>query len=348
MEHDKMFEYDSNLGWKFISNKKGSIIYEGEANHYLEINSLGFRDSPYRPNLDKTKKILVLGDSFVSNIAVKSKEVFTEVLQEGLENIEVFNFGVNAYSNVQEYLLLKEWYNRINPDILILMIYIQNDFTDNVEKDWLYPRPFASWDEENLTLKINHPAPELKSIKKVSSLRPWRIYRKSHLFHLLNRKINLLRIKLTRDNEPELKPSLYDPPELYLCNTRPSENTKLMFRTMEELLLKFKEFSDEKGIPLVFALAPSMVQVEDKLWSSFVLNYGRNSENFIRSLPNDRLIQFAEKNNLTMFDLLPILQSEAKKGKTLYNPMEKHWTSEGNSVVARSLLDYLKTNSLVE
>jgi hypothetical protein len=59
-------------------------------------------------------------------------------------------------------------------------------------------------------------------------------------------------------------------------------------------------------------------------------------------------MQFAEKNNLLMIDLLPILQSEAKKGKTLYNRRDQHWNSDGNRVVAGSLLGYLKTKSLIE
>lgn len=348
MEHDELFEYDANLGWKFMANNKVSINYEGEANHYVETNSLGFRDGPYLLNQDNTKKILVLGDSFVSNVSVKSEDVFTEVLQDRLENIEVLNFGINGYSQVQEYLQLKEWYHRINPDVIILMVYIRNDFANNIDENGFVPRPFASWDEENQTIKINHPTPRKETTEKVTSVPFWRIYRKSHLYHLLSNRINFLRIKLNQDNEPELIPSLQDPPELYLCNTQPSENTKLMQRTMEELLLKFAAFSDEIGVPLVFAIAPSMVQVEDKLWSSFLENYGGNSRDFIRSLPNDRLIQFAEDNKLQMIDLLPILRSEANKGKVLYYPKEQHWNSEGNQVVARSLYDYLETRSLID
>lgn len=67
-----------------------------------------------------------------------------------------------------------------------------------------------------------------------------------------------------------------------------------------------------------------------------------------RSLPNDKLIQFANKHDLLMFDLLPRLISEAKKGKTLYNPKEQYWNSDGNRVVAQALLAYLKTKSLVD
>jgi hypothetical protein len=122
MEHDKMFEYDPYLGWKFISNKKGAIVYQGETRHYIETNYIGFRDDPPPPDQDKIRKILVLGDSFVSNISVKDSEVFTEVLEQRLKNTAVLNFGVNGYGQVQEYLLLQKWLRKIDLFVMILMI----------------------------------------------------------------------------------------------------------------------------------------------------------------------------------------------------------------------------------
>lgn len=347
MEHDKMFEYDPYLGWKFISNKKGAIVYQGETRHYIETNYIGFRDDPPPPDQDKIRKILVLGDSFVSNISVKDSEVFTEVLEQRLKNTAVLNFGVNGYGQVQEYLLLQKWLRKIDPDLIILVIYIRNDFNDNMGGYWLYPRPFASWSEEDLTLKIN-PPPQLTPTEEATSEPFRKFYRKSHLYHFLDRRIRFLITKFSQADQSEHKPSLYTPPELYLCRSQPSENTKLMYRTMEELLLRIEGYADEIGLSLVFAIAPTIVQVEDELWSSTLLNYGGKPEDYIRTLPNDKLMQFAEKNNLLMIDLLPILQSEAKKGKTLYNRRDQHWNSDGNRVVAGSLLGYLKTKSLIE
>ena len=332
-----MFEPDPYLGWKFISNKAGYIIYPGEAHHYIEINSIGFRDNPLPPDHDKSRKILVVGDSFVSNISVEDNDVFTEVIEHRLKNTAVINFGVNGYGQVQEYLLLKKWLPIINPDLIILVIFIKNDFTDNMGEYWMYPRPFASWSEEDQTLKIIYPPQP--AFEKTHTRPFWKFYLKSHLYHFLDRKIRFLITKFSQD---------YIPPELFLCRSQPSEKMELMFRTMKELLLKIEGYADEIGVPIVFALAPTIIQVEDELWASTLLNHGKNSEDYIRTLPNDKLMQFANNNNLLMVDLLPILQSEEKKGKTLYNRNEQHWNSEGNRVVARSLLDYLKSNSLIE
>lgn len=346
-DKSKMFEYDSSLGWKFTSNNKGLIVYPSETHHYIETNSMGFRDNPLPPDQEKIKKIIVLGDSFVTNLSVKDSEVFTEVLEQSLKNTAILNFGVNGYGQIQEYLLLQKWHRKINPDLIVLVIYIRNDFNDNMGGYWKYPRPFASWSEDDQTLKIN-PPPQPTPTKEATSEPFWKFYKKLHLYHLIEPKIRFLTTKFSQAIQSEYKPSLYTPPELYLCRSQPSENTKLMYRTMEELLLRIARYADEITVPLVFAIAPSIVQVEDKLWSYIVLNSGGKQEDYIRTLPNDKLMQFAEKNNLIMIDLLPILRSETKKGKTLYNRKEQHWNSNGNKVVAHSLLDYLKTKSLIE
>ena len=339
-EHDKMFEVDPNLGWKFIANKKGNIIFFEEVSHFIEINSNGFRDNPPLSEGDPSKKILVLGDSYVSNISVESNEVFTEVLQDRLQNTEVLNFGVNGYGQVQEYLQLQEWYSEINPDLLIVMIYIRNDFIDNIDGKWLYPRPYASLNENNLTI---HPT----TTSKKKSSGNWRIYRKSHLYNLLRRKIISLKSKSSHLSPLKIESAYYTPPESYLCDLESMESTTSMFRTMEKLLLKFSSYANEKNVPIVFALAPSIFQVEDEYWS-YINNDDSISTHYSRSLPNDRLMEFAKNNQLEMIDLLPVLRAETKKGKALYFPNEQHWTAEGNKVVARSLFNYLDNRNLIK
>jgi hypothetical protein len=341
-EHKKMFQYDSKLGWTFVPNKKGQIIFQNEVRHSIETNSRGFRDNPVRKKPSNAKSILVIGDSFVSNISVDSEEVFTELIQTKLDDYEVLNFGVNGYGQVQEFLMMKDWQNEIQPDILIVMIYIRNDFTDNTERKWLYNRPIAKWNEKNESIIIE---PALNQINKTKQ--NWKLYQKSHLYNLLRRKILNIITKFSLDTLTKNKLHDFTPPELYLCHNQQSTSTNVLHQTMQQLLLKFETHAKEKGIPLVFALAPSIFQVEDKKWLSLLKNEGLNPEEYSRTLPNDRLMKFAKTNGLNMVDLLPILRSETKKELPLYFAKEQHWTKEGNRVVANYLLNYLDSNSLI-
>ena len=341
-EHKKMFQYDSKLGWTFIPNKKGKIIFQDEIHHYVEINSRGFRDNPVKKKQNTHKKILVIGDSFVSNISVEKEEVFTEVIQNKLDDYEVLNFGVNGYGQVQEYLLLQDWQNEIQPDILIVMIYIRNDFTDNTERKWLYSRPISTWNENTQSINIE-PTIQDKTNDKLS----WKLYQKSHLYNLLRRKFLSIITNFSLGNPTENR--LYDfiPPELYLCHNEQSSSTNILHQTMQQLILKFSTHAKEKDIPVVFVLAPSIFQVEDNQWMNLMTNERVNSKEYSRTLPNDRLMKFAKSKELNMIDLLPILRTETKKGIPLYFPKEQHWSKEGNRVVANYLLNYLENDSLI-
>ena len=149
-EHDNMFTHDPELGWAFVPNKEGIIIHSNDVKHHIRTNQIGFRDTPIDSN-SRAKKILVLGDSFVSNISVSKNDVFTEVMEQNMPNYDVLNFGVNGYGQVQEYLLAQKWLPIIKPDFLIVLVYIRNDFIDNTgDLDWLYSRPYASLNQKNI------------------------------------------------------------------------------------------------------------------------------------------------------------------------------------------------------
>ena len=329
--HDKMFEYDPWLGWKFIANAKGEITYPGGVRNFVEINAMGFRD--HAPSPDKEKKLMVLGDSFVSNISVKDNEVFTEIMEDELSEYDVLNFGVNGYGQVQEYLLAEQWIRNIKPEIIILMLYVQNDFTDNVGAYWSYSRPYASLESKDSVLVIH---PQLKN-QRSDTRDTLGIFSESHLNILINRGLNNL-----LGETPA-----YTPEDFYSCQWPNSEKQESMFRITGKLLVKISNLGMENDVPVVFALAPSIIQVEDDLWRSLTAKERAAKMNCVRTAPNDRLMQFARDNNLLMLDLLPVFLAESKKNVKLYHPVEQHWTKEGNRVVADALLDFLRSTSLL-
>jgi hypothetical protein len=280
----------------------------------------------------------------VSNISVKDSDVFTEIMQQQLKDTEVINLGVNGYGQVQEYLLLQEWIDKIRPDLIVFVIYIRNDFNDNIGDHWIYSRPYATIDNNESSLRIVFDSE--KKYKNTYSF--WEIYRKSHLYFLVDRSFDILRKKLFLRHQTNSHNSQFIPEELYLCRIQNSENTKKMFKIMEKMLLKISGYLNEQDIPSVFVLAPSMLQVNDELWTIMLKEFNEEPSDFKKSLPNDNLMNFAAENNILMFDLLPILQSESNKGKVLYYRYEQHWTIEGNHLVAEQLIDFLKSKSLIQ
>ena len=342
-EHDKMFEYDENLGWRFIANKRGAISYTVGRPHYIETNSQGFRDGPPPSPGDPKRKILVLGDSFVSNVTIEASKVFTEVLEEWLPDVEVLNFGVNGYGQTQEYLLLKQWLPHIKPGLVVLVISVRTDFDDNAGGYWLYPRPVARCDLSSSTLTIDPPPPPTSPAEQGKAIheRALAFLGKSHVYSLLARRAQILVGRYTQTHDGEYATSLETPPELYLCRVEPSDQTEMLYRTMATLLIAISEYTEEQGVPTLFLVAPSFLQADPQLWTSALVEIGEDIEAYDRTLPDTRLIQLATHNNLSMIDLLPILEAELAQGRPSYNVKQQHWNSHGNHVVAGVLLKYL-------
>jgi hypothetical protein len=338
MEHDGMFQFDRQLGWTFIPSRSSSIVRSGEARHYVRTNAMGFRDNDL-PTDPAVRRIMFVGDSFVSNLAVKDDEVFTELMERALPRTAVLNFGVNGFGPVQEYLLLQRWLDQVRPALVVVMIYVRNDFQDNVADDWMYARPVASLDAGG-GLTVHPVVGEAPPV----TARPW--VTRSQVFHLARGAPGILVDAFAASKQVEYEPSLETPPELYLCRLEPSEKTRVMYRTMEAIVLKIDELAAERGIPSVFVLAPSHVQVDDGLWSEALRRYGETEANYARSMPNDRLMAFAANHRLRMVDLLPTLMSANRGGKTLYHRREQHWNREGNRVVAEVLAEYLRAEGL--
>ena len=334
-DHDRMFEYDADLGWRFVPHQSGRIVYPGEVDRRVRINSVGFRDVERDLSNKSKRRVLVLGDSFVSNIAVDEDEVFTRVMERQLENTEVLNFGVNAYGQVQEYLLLQRWFDRVKPDVVMVVIYLRNDFQDNLEKNWTYSRPFVSLEGAGLTPIIHPAAGKNRNVGRGSI---GSLCKRSHVCTLINKSLERILDGILGGAS---QTPAYTPPELFLCRKESSQTTDLMFSAMEKLTLKLNEVSSAKGVPMVFVLAPSHVQIYDDLW--LAVTGQANQELYDRALPDKRLMGFAKDNHLTMIDLLPALLAEGQSNKSLYFRIEQHWTREGNELVARVLIDYLKS-----
>jgi len=334
-ESTGLFETDKILGWRFIPSTTGSIVYQGEARHYIKTNSLGFRDDEPEPGKDV---IMVLGDSFVANIAVKHDEVFTEVMEQELENASVMNFGVSGYAQTQEYLILERFAKQFHPKLVFVVLYVRNDFLDNIGGYWLFPRPKAFIDpngEVQILIPMDAEDPKRHSMPMLE------LHRRMHLFHFVQNKWSNIRKGMKKPSGGVHRPAPGTPPELYLCKREFDEATELMFKTTEALIMKMDRFGKERNLPVVFVIAPTIYQVRRERWNSYLRTLGLDRNDYDPALPGKRLMKLAEKEGLSMLDLLPSLGAKRGQGEELYFSNEQHWNKHGNEVVAKLLLDFM-------
>ena len=79
---------------------------------------------------EKIYRVVVLGDSFVfGSGGVNQSDCFTEIIEGRLENLEVINMGMPAFSLDHEFLYLKLEALNYYPDMVIVCLF-SNDFKE--------------------------------------------------------------------------------------------------------------------------------------------------------------------------------------------------------------------------
>ena len=115
-------------------NREFNIVYR--------INKHGYRGK-FPQSINKPphqKRILICGDSFTLGWGNKLKETFVQQIQDFLssEKYSVINAAYHAgYSPDSYYAYLVKEGIKLNPDIVIFVLYTGNDVTDMLDNEWL-------------------------------------------------------------------------------------------------------------------------------------------------------------------------------------------------------------------
>jgi hypothetical protein len=113
-----LFRFDDRLGWTNLPSRYGT-------------NPQGFRHPRvYQARKTLPARIAILGDSQVYGFSVRQREHLGVVLDERLEDVEVYSFGVPGYGPAQELLLLEDILREYEPDAVIVVPFLDNDPVD--------------------------------------------------------------------------------------------------------------------------------------------------------------------------------------------------------------------------
>jgi len=169
---------DSKLGFKPTTLDILNDQYK------ITIDENGFREFG-DINSNRTK-ILVIGDSFTHATHVSNNETYYHHLKK---DYEVFSFGSEGYGSFQEYLILKEFLNKIKPQVIILQTS-PNDLVDNTFEVYSKYKPIDSF--LNRPFLIESKTRYLFDLdKSYASLRTLRS--KSTLFNFVYTKYQIVR-----------------------------------------------------------------------------------------------------------------------------------------------------------
>ena len=132
-----IFTCHNSLGWIGAPGFHG-VLEDANYQQELVFNSLGMHDTEH--TLEKpphTIRILMLGDSFVHAVQVNEEATAHQVLEDYLnqrEQADTFSFevmsgGVVNWGTNQQLVYYREQGRYFQPDLVLLMFYIGNDFS---------------------------------------------------------------------------------------------------------------------------------------------------------------------------------------------------------------------------
>lgn len=159
-------QHDPFAGYSDRANLSGWV--ENESLEHIKTDQFGFRvdstDAGQQPHSlekpDDEFRIAVIGDSFTQSFHVSYAESFPATLQGHLQacapagrRVNVLNFAVSGYSNVQELMSFRHRARLFSPDLVLMMFHAENDLRNNFRKLENYPyAPYAEFRNGKLVI----------------------------------------------------------------------------------------------------------------------------------------------------------------------------------------------------
>jgi len=341
--------YPQNLNFtrlsidKVYEHKPGvrTILQRQEFSTHVTINSEGWRDRVYSIEKPKnTKRIAIVGDSFVFGFGVEENETFVKILERKLnekyeKNFEVMDFGESAYGTEQEYFVIKDAVLKYSPDLIILA-FSPNDLKENTK--------FNLFDVKNNSL-VRNPLKEISASLKARNFISWH----SHLYSLFyfsvidNSDLRNFLIKIHLLNAPFKEPST-DFDSLVYQN---SNNSDFKYSVNKTLLLldEISKMAESKKATIALFIIPAKEQVDGSKMQKYMQLHKLDSSRLNITLTQD-ILKESFKKDIIVMDPLPKFVKSNKDNAYYYN-IDVHWNKKGHEFAADILYEKLINSGLL-
>jgi hypothetical protein len=317
-----MFVNDPDLVFRMSPGFKG-VLKNPEYTTHFRINSLGLRGPEPRTEQAGSTRILGLGDSFVSALNVEESETFLAVAEStlrkdlGTARIDITNSGTPNYGTWHELRLFRKLAPLLNPQAVLLCVYVGNDVENN-----LSPRVAVVRDG---LLMEGRPQSGILPY----GLRSW-LQRNSMAYVFFWNAWNQLRPRIGLTGSDTLRP------ERELISARPSPYVVKGYEVTRELLRQFRDESEFRGIPLFLVLIPAEFQVYPERFENALRKQGVDCSSLDFDLPQKRWSEILSSLRLPFIDLLQEFRSR-RNGSYLYMSLDGHLTVEGNRLAGEAI-----------
>jgi SGNH hydrolase-like domain, acetyltransferase AlgX len=332
------YEYDPDLGFR--------VRAYYPLDHGTITNKFGFNDHDYP--LQKTPgiyRILVVSDSF--GWAGGQEGNYTAVLERQLENhygyhrIDIINAGYPMTHTAEQLVMLKKYGLQYHPDLLILGVFVGNDFIDGnpnrkriVVNDLYididkrrehiilgYPIVFQS----RLLLYIKQKYKIFTELRKAAATQPGQqlsqeqrgTFAEETFLDIERARLEFFNINLSRKG-------------------RFQKNINYILHSIAEMDALLKS----RNIKFIVAIYPDVFQINKTLLKVIFERFRLRIEDYDLDLVQNILKSFLQSKDISYIDFTDRFRSEGQE-KDLYLLRDSHWNRSGNQLAADILFETL-------
>ena len=331
-----LYGYNKKLQMNFMMPNLDVQIVTPEYNVNYRTNSFGLRgERELLPKMPNEERIMVLGDSFIhaAQVAYESTMCFKleELLSEqrstpaSAKSFSVINAAMSGWTPTNERIFIEKNLQLLEPDIIVLCLYVGNDFGETI----------------NQHRKENRPLSEKQDAIHVRVLRVFKLIAMNHskLFTFFYQRVTKTKWPMGRANQP------FHNQGVNVFNVNYNQEIKDAFHIVESELIKTRDTCREHNIKFILMIIPTKEQVDSLKLQETVDFMKIDTKQIELAKPQNLLIKFADQNNISTLCLLDTLK-EAGKTNPVYFDIDSHWNVIGNSVVAEAVFNYLYMNGI--
>ncbi len=340
--------FHAEAGWMGLPGCDTHYELPGVFDVRVLCNSAGLRDR--ERSLAKpagSRRVAVLGDSFMWGYGVENGEMFSSRLEHLLADTEVLNFGANGYSTVQELVRLEADALAYAPDVAIVS-FCSNDLGDNLD-DKEGGRPAATLGDDGEVRIVNRP---VRTAWK-SGAKQW-LRHNSRLFAAVEYETEAVRLRhkmqaradasasdRPRPGETRATDDEQAEPEFTLLDLfgRPSSEIDRAWRVERELLAAIRDrMAKRGGRLLVVFVAMKEARSEQAFRKTVVAPFERPdlTLDVDRDRPGRRLAAICDELGVPFLDLNPVFRSH-EQPDVLFLRRNAHWSAAGHALAAQAV-----------
>ncbi|HEY8515299.1 MAG TPA: SGNH/GDSL hydrolase family protein [Candidatus Binatia bacterium] len=357
--HQRFYvEHDPQRGWRNVPNADGWFSTD-EYDVHLQYNSRGFR-GPER-SYEKppgTYRVVILGDSFIEGYSVNLEDRVSERLEKLLSEqdpsrrYEVIALGTAGYSTDQELIWLESEGVKYQPDVVVVMFYMNDVWFNGQSKYWRGEKP--AYVLENGELKLtNVPVPDARPKKKKREtgrgLKHW-IRANSKIYALfslalenspgLRRAATALGLVSPRDEDDDDNGGPRVADELSVFQKEEPPATMNGWRMTGAILERMNEVANEAGAKLIVFHIPFKGVVYEQDWAPILARLGLPQDQLDPSRVKQRFDEICANYRLDCIEPTEEYRrvaAELGDGGRLYYVQDNHWNAGGHELAAEIL-----------